>query len=237
MNKNILYPLTQNFLDVTRRLSFVHNKTSVLDSKALDNLLKEYSDYSLNHAKNISNNIYYEIENSRISETSISRILDDLKNRLGWFQHFSEINRTLSKTKNYTCSDEQFRIYYDSSELILFELSRSVYFIEKLLPKSNLKPETEEEPIPFLSLDVVGHKIVLLEKLGIIGFLREKHKTIKKQADFAALICLILGLPKAESENVRKYISYLDRKHKNNPNNETSLKMVKSQLLKIGIEI
>lgn len=87
-------------------------------------------------------------------------------------------------------------------------------------------------------IDKVSHKILLLHKMGVLNFIVEKYYHNQKGTELAKLLGSLFNSDKSEIETIRKTLSFLDhKKHKNNPENKTSLKAVKQLLLEFGIDL
>ena len=103
------------------------------------------------------------------------------------------------------------------------------------VPQPEVREVEEIDPVVF---EKVSHKLVYLHEIGVYDFLKDKYKTLyKTPIKFAELLASVMGIvePK-EIENLRKCIGYIETTNKKNPINDLSLKKVRAELLKLGIE-
>ena len=103
------------------------------------------------------------------------------------------------------------------------------------VPQTEVREVEEIDPVVF---EKVSHKLVYLHEIGVYDFLKDKYKTLyKTPIKFATLLASVMGIvePK-EIENLRKCIGYIETTNKKNPINDLSLKKVRVELLKLGIE-
>lgn len=137
--------------------------------------------------------------------------------------------------------------YYEGSEpdwktassLTVEEFVKAKFYIDyrKFLQEQlkemevNSKLNAKDEVVEVL--DKTAHKIVLLHEIGVIDFLEKRYSYLSK-ADFAKLICNVIGMEK-KITTVTKTLRYLGHKDQRNPINDKSLREVQALLSSFGI--
>lgn len=90
-----------------------------------------------------------------------------------------------------------------------------------------------------ISLDNISHKILLLDEIGIIEFIKKKYKKeLENNTELAKFLAGIMNVNDAkEIYNISRILSRINTNSKKKPENKTSIKVIKSELAKFGIEI
>jgi hypothetical protein len=132
-----------------------------------------------------------------------------------------------AREKVYLFSMNWFEAIYEHSTIIADYLARF----------NALSTEGESDVLQ-LSLPALGNKIVLLKELGIVDFLLESYpdQLRNRPKNLATILALIMGLDKKDTDNLFASLKNLLNDTPKSPVNPTSLKLVRAELMKVGIK-
>lgn len=90
-----------------------------------------------------------------------------------------------------------------------------------------------------ISLDSVSHKVLLYDEIGIIDHVKSKYKNeLNNNSQLAKFLAGLMNInDAAEIHNMSKILSRLGSKSKKKPENKKSIKIIKSELAKFGIDV
>ncbi|KAF2338041.1 hypothetical protein [Flavobacterium ginsenosidimutans] len=130
---------------------------------------------------------------------------------------------------------EVFRDVIEESSEFLYELDELVKRSHKLSKNPELSRDSNEEGLIEFSDTTFNSRIVFLEKLGVIQFLRKQQPFSTSVNSMATILSAIIGAKATTVQSMINPMLSADVDGKNNPMNSTkAVKVVDIQLAKIG---
>jgi len=181
-------------------------------------------------------------QNGKGSERVVNYIHSECEKIRKGFAAIESSNNILKPT--FDLSDEDLQKYFDSLKSNDKEFYRAYqmatatfYNFNKSIVDISVSEETQQnETIKTPELETIVNKYVLLDQLGIIQFLKDKHQFDNmKQTDKIALLSMILGLDKKGGHSIKGILSSPQSTDKNYPLKEKNLKTVWGELTRLGI--
>ena len=157
----------------------------------------------------------------------------------GNLMYVLKVNDQFLKTNEATFNDKE-PLYSILTSLNYFKISNRLLEIKDLFANYLEQPQQPEPEAIDLSDTTATEKIIYLQKLGVIDFLRTKQPFLSSINSLATILSAITGV-KPETKHIQSMLNPIISKEagqKNNPlNSKNTVSKVEKQLINIGFNL